>query len=611
MTPSPGPIQPHHAGSPSCIIQGFFPVGRPRIVQASPAPVAPVRPQVPAPVQARPGSPPAPVVPGRPVIGALQPSLRPGQPPRPILPTKAQPGAVQPATPLRPQAPQPILPQRATPTAVQPHAGSAFPLPGNFTLKPRGSGQPLPETVQKKMEAFFNTNFADVRVHVGHEAPSIGALAFTHGTDLYFAPGQYNPQTTHGQQLLGHELTHVVQQRAGRVRNPLGTGVAVVQDPALEAEAVRMGLRVPMAPLQAKRAEATPLGPSLNSPGPPSARSSPGPLGGTRPRQPDVSTMQPILPRGSAGNPRAIIANGPGSIQRLVAVKGNNVDRLYVPAAWMETKLDASPKGETIQQVLEKGAQDVNNKNQFLQLLANLTELMGFEVTKDNIIPVQDAQDIIDFLQERQKLPRSTVKLKNVLQDALLETNAVTDVEVYSPINASTPKRKLTVLPNDLVRGKVDIRAFDMKRVCALISIYKAVSLGDIKKKLDLPNDLNNDRAYYEALHNYYWTKKKIDYAEPVNHPKIFKEWGFEMIHSGDTSWKELPESLKPTLMKDKKYIVGLERHSTAVRMKQELSPEKGYNGQDVTSVFEFLSDPANFSETMTAQRILYIYGRK
>ena len=35
----------------------------------------------------------------------------------------------------------------------------------------------------------------------------------------------------------------MVQQRAGRVRNPLGAGVAVVQDPALEAEAERMGLR--------------------------------------------------------------------------------------------------------------------------------------------------------------------------------------------------------------------------------------------------------------------------------------------------------------------------------------------------------------------------------
>jgi hypothetical protein len=107
---------------------------------------------------------------------------------------------------------------------------------------PRGSGQPLPESVQKKMEVFFNTSFADVRVHVGHEASSIGALAFTHGTDLYFAPGQYNPQSAQGQQLLGHELTHVLQQRAGRVRNPLGAGIAVVQDPALEAEAERMGL---------------------------------------------------------------------------------------------------------------------------------------------------------------------------------------------------------------------------------------------------------------------------------------------------------------------------------------------------------------------------------
>ncbi len=252
MTPSRGPIQPHHAGARSRVIQGFFPSGRPGIVQASPA--APVRPPVPAPVQAHPGSPPAPTLPGRPANGALQPSLRPGQPPRPILPNKVQPGAVQPATPLRAQMPQPILPKQAAPSAVQPHAGDAFPLPANFTLKPHGSGQPLPEPIQKKMEAFFNTSFADVRVHVGNEAPSIGALAFTHGTDLYFAPGQYNPQSTHGQQLLGHELTHVVQQRAGRVRNPLGAGVAVVQDPAMEAEAERMGLRAAttLAPVQAK-----------------------------------------------------------------------------------------------------------------------------------------------------------------------------------------------------------------------------------------------------------------------------------------------------------------------------------------------------------------------
>ena len=93
---------------------------------------------------------------------------------------------------------------------------------------------------------------------MGQEAQSIGALAFTHGTDLYFAPGQYNPQSSQGQQLLGHELTHVLQQRAGQVRNPLGSGVAVVQDPALEAEAERMGQGAASAPspIQAKPAEA-------------------------------------------------------------------------------------------------------------------------------------------------------------------------------------------------------------------------------------------------------------------------------------------------------------------------------------------------------------------
>ena len=93
------------------------------------------------------------------------------------------------------------------------------------------------------MESFFGTSFGDVRVHVGAQAASIGALAFTHGSNLYFAPGQYNPNTAHGQQLLGHELTHVLQQRSGRVKNPFGSGVAVVQDRSLEAEADRMGQR--------------------------------------------------------------------------------------------------------------------------------------------------------------------------------------------------------------------------------------------------------------------------------------------------------------------------------------------------------------------------------
>ena len=109
-------------------------------------------------------------------------------------------------------------------------------------------GQTLPDAVRAKMESALGADFSDVRVHVGPQASSIGALAFTRGSDIYFAPGQYNPASLQGQQILGHELTHVVQQRQGRVSNPFGSGVAVVQDRQLEAEADRMGWRAAMTP---------------------------------------------------------------------------------------------------------------------------------------------------------------------------------------------------------------------------------------------------------------------------------------------------------------------------------------------------------------------------
>lgn len=128
-------------------------------------------------------------------------------------------------------------------TAIQRRPGvEAF----QVNLTPKSGGWPLPRDVKSKMESALGANFSDVRIHVGPEAAAIGAIAFTWGSDIHFAPGQYNPHTPHGQSLLGHELAHVVQQRAGRVANPFGTGVAVVQDQVLEAEADRLGRQAAM-----------------------------------------------------------------------------------------------------------------------------------------------------------------------------------------------------------------------------------------------------------------------------------------------------------------------------------------------------------------------------
>jgi hypothetical protein len=121
----------------------------------------------------------------------------------------------------------------------------AFQVP----LRQKSGGLPIPDQVRAKMETAFGADFSDVRVHVGQEAASLGAIAYTWGTNIHFAPGQYNPNTIQGQKLLGHELWHVVQQRSGRVSNPFGGGVAVVQDHALEAEADRMGVKAAMTTL--------------------------------------------------------------------------------------------------------------------------------------------------------------------------------------------------------------------------------------------------------------------------------------------------------------------------------------------------------------------------
>ena len=42
------------------------------------------------------------------------------------------------------------------------------------------------------------------------------AQAFTHGSDIYFNDGKYNPDTESGKLLLAHELTHVIQQGEGQ-----------------------------------------------------------------------------------------------------------------------------------------------------------------------------------------------------------------------------------------------------------------------------------------------------------------------------------------------------------------------------------------------------------
>lgn len=105
----------------------------------------------------------------------------------------------------------------------------------------RGGGQSLDSNIQARMSDATGQDFSSVRVHTGPEShalnESLSAKAFTTGQDIFFREGAYDPGSSGGQELLAHELTHVVQQSSGRVGS--GSGRMTVNAPgdAFEQEA--------------------------------------------------------------------------------------------------------------------------------------------------------------------------------------------------------------------------------------------------------------------------------------------------------------------------------------------------------------------------------------
>ena len=89
----------------------------------------------------------------------------------------------------------------------------------------QGGGHAMPDGLRAQMENSFGHDFSNVRLHTDSAAAdmsrSINAKAFTHGNDIYFNQGQFQPNTPAGQHLIAHELTHTVQQ-GGKVAREEG-----------------------------------------------------------------------------------------------------------------------------------------------------------------------------------------------------------------------------------------------------------------------------------------------------------------------------------------------------------------------------------------------------
>jgi hypothetical protein len=128
---------------------------------------------------------------------------------------------------------------------------------GNSFVKPKGNAnsftpprtsaskdKSLPKDLKSNMEHSLGQDFSDVSIHTNSQkAVQMNARAYTQGDQVHFAPGEFDAKSTAGKNLIGHEFTHVAQQRAGVVKptKVLQKGIAINDNKHLEQEADNFG----------------------------------------------------------------------------------------------------------------------------------------------------------------------------------------------------------------------------------------------------------------------------------------------------------------------------------------------------------------------------------
>ena len=89
--------------------------------------------------------------------------------------------------------------------------------------KIEGSGSAIPNPLKHVLETSLGQDLSGIKVHSdanAHKLTSLlGAEAFSHGNDIVFGAGKYDPASPSGQKLIEHELNHVVQQNVGWINN--------------------------------------------------------------------------------------------------------------------------------------------------------------------------------------------------------------------------------------------------------------------------------------------------------------------------------------------------------------------------------------------------------
>ena len=111
-------------------------------------------------------------------------------------------------------------------------------LPNSAMVENLGHRVDMPVVMREKMEDSFGMDLSGVKLYENRAVADAGAEAVAQGSNIAFAPGKLDFSSTHGQELLGHEISHVASQARGEVK-----GSGLVNDHALEERADREGFK--------------------------------------------------------------------------------------------------------------------------------------------------------------------------------------------------------------------------------------------------------------------------------------------------------------------------------------------------------------------------------
>lgn len=123
---------------------------------------------------------------------------------------------------------------------------------GAHLERSRGKGRGLDPEVRTRIERELGADLSAVRVHEDTASHllsrSLGARAFTWGTDIFFRHGAYNPQSSEGRRLIAHEVVHTLQQEEGltSVHSQRENSVMASQEDSLEKQAEQIAQSLPL-----------------------------------------------------------------------------------------------------------------------------------------------------------------------------------------------------------------------------------------------------------------------------------------------------------------------------------------------------------------------------